>query len=61
MLVPDIPACQQRIGSGGFCLSAVSGKGVIEGIKWWGPCQLHPGTRITCYGCFLPDLTEFTS
>ncbi len=27
----------------------------------WGPCQLHPGTRVTCCGCFLPDLTEFTS
>lgn len=23
----------------------------------WGPCQLHPGTRVICLGCFLPDLT----
>ncbi len=22
-----------------------------------GPCQLHPGTRVICLGCFLPDLT----
>jgi len=36
-------------------------EGILRGRKWWGPCQLHPGTRVTCYGCFLPDLTEFTS
>ncbi len=23
-----------------------------------GPCQLHPGTRVICLGCFLPDLTS---
>jgi len=27
----------------------------------WGPYQLHPGTHDACCGCFLPDLTEFTS
>ena len=26
-----------------------------------GANQPHPGTRADCYGCFLPDLTEFTS
>ena len=23
----------------------------------WGPCQLHPGTHVIRFGCFLPDLT----
>ena len=33
--------------------------GILHGQKWWRPCQLHPGTRVACCGCFLPDLTEF--
>ena len=37
------------------------GAGILAGRKWWRPCQLHPGTRVACCGCFLPDLTEFTS
>lgn len=30
---------------------------VWRGTNGWGPCQLHPGTRVICLGCFLPDLT----
>jgi hypothetical protein len=26
-------------------------------INGWGPCQLHPGTHVIRFGCFLPDLT----
>ncbi|AIL39258.1 hypothetical protein SFK304_0558 [Shigella flexneri K-304] len=29
----------------------------VGGRNGWGPCQLHPGTRVICLGCFLPDLT----
>lgn len=28
----------------------------VGGRNGWGPCQLHPGTRVICLGCFLPDL-----
>ena len=27
----------------------------------WQPRQPHPGTRVACCRCFLPDLAEFTS
>jgi len=29
--------------------------------KGWQPRQPHPGTRITHYRCFLPDLAGFAS
>lgn len=31
-----------------------------ELFNGWKP-QPHPGTQVTRCGCFLPDLTEFTS
>ena|GEM_PF-6587565 len=41
------------------CLSAVRlGANFLEG---WQLRQLHPGTRITHYRCFLPDLAGFAS
>ena len=30
-------------------------------LEGWQLRQLHPGTRITHYRCFLPDLAEFAS
>jgi len=38
-----------------------AGRWCTSGKNGDGASQPGPGTRVGCYGCFLPDLTGFTT